>query len=206
MLTRWLGDLLSPPRCAACLAALADHGRVFCAACSASVERCASAGEVVSFAHYGGALALAIQRFKYDDSPHLARPLGALLRHACRRWRVRADVVIPVPLHARRLVERGYNQSALLARHVAGELSATLVTRALARIVDTAPQAGLSREGRRSNVDGAFCVERPALVAGRVIALVDDVSTTGATIGACRKALIAFGATQVTSVVVARTV
>jgi ComF family protein len=206
VLTRWLGDLLSPHRCAACSAALGRAASVFCRACSAGIERCAGGGDVIAFAHYGGALALAIQSFKYGDSPHLARPLGALLRHACRLGSVRADIVIPVPLHPKRLVERGYNQSALLARHVADELSLPLTVRALARVVDTVPQAALSREARHFNVDGAFSVERPALVAGRAIALVDDVSTTGATIRACRKALVDCGATEVTSVVVARTI
>jgi ComF family protein len=149
---------------------------------------------------------LAIQRLKYEDSPHLARPLGSLLRHTCRRWRVQAEIVVPVPLHTRRLVERGYNQSALLARHVADELAAPLAARALARIVDTVPQAGLSREARHANVEGAFSVAERKVIAGRAVALVDDVSTTGATIRACRKALVEVGATAVTTVVVARTV
>jgi ComF family protein len=201
----WLGDLLSPPRCAACSAALADGRAVFCVPCAASVEACDDASEPIAFAEYGGAVARAIQRFKYEDSPELARPLGALMCRACRRFEIDAEAIMPVPLHARRLAWRGYNQSALLGRHVARMLGAPLVTRALERAVDTAPQAELARGARRANVEGAFRVTRRALVDGRSIALVDDVSTTGATLRACRATLVAAGARRVTSVVLART-
>jgi len=196
---------LSPPRCASCSAALARGRGIFCAACSASVERYEATGDVVAFGQYGGALARAIQRFKFENSPYLSGPLGALLRDACRRSRLRAEIVVPVPLHPRRLVQRGYNQSALLARHVADELAVPLATDALCRVVDTLPQVQLPRESRRANVEGAFRIGRTGRVEGKTIALVDDVSTTGATIRACRHALLEVGATRVTSVVVART-
>jgi ComF family protein len=202
----WLGDLLSPPRCAACSAALAVGRGVFCVPCAASVETCEGATDPIAFAEYGGAVARAVQRFKYEDSPELARPLGALLCRACRSCALRADAIVPVPLHARRLARRGYNQSALLGRHVARLLGAPLVTGALVRAVDTVPQVELAREARRANVEGAFRVTHAALVHGRTIALVDDVSTTGATLRACRLALVAAGASRVTSVVLARTV
>jgi ComF family protein len=205
VLLDWLGDLLSPPRCAACDGRLEGGRGVFCVPCSASVEACEGATSPIAFAEYGGALARAVQRFKYEDRADLARPLGALMGRLCLRNGFRAEVVVPVPLHARRLASRGYNQSALLAGHVARSIGARLVTRALDRVADTVPQVDLPREARRSNVDGAFRVARPALVEGRTIALVDDVSTTGATLRACRNALMAAGANRVTSVVLART-
>jgi ComF family protein len=201
----WLGDLLSPPRCAACSCALGRGKSAFCVPCAASVESCDAGTEPIAFAQYGGAIARAIQRFKYEDRPDLARVLGALLRSACRRRCIGADVVVPVPLHTRRLASRGYNQSALLGHHVARELRAPLAARALVRVIDTVPQVELPREARRANVNGAFRVERATAVAGRSVALVDDVSTTGATLRACRDALIDAGATRVTSVVLART-
>jgi ComF family protein len=216
---RLLGDLLSPPRCAACESAV-PRKHVFCAACAASVESCAAAGaragasalagdEVdpvdVAFGYYGGALATAIRRLKYEDRPHLARPLGELLRGACRTAETRADAVLPVPLHPRRLATRGYNQAALLAAHVANELGAPLRTSVLARAIDTVPQVELSGDGRHDNVGNAFVVGPRALLEGRTFALVDDVSTTGATLRACRRALLAGGAGRVIGLVLART-
>ena len=214
---RLLGDLLSPPRCAACESALPRH-HVFCSACAASVESCTARGRGaglacddgvdgvdVAFGYYGGALATAIRRLKYEDQPHLARPLGELLRGACRIAETRAEAVLPVPLHPRRLAVRGYNQSALLAAHVAIELRAPLLTSALFRAVDTVPQVELTGAERRDNVGSAFVVSSRASLEGRTLVLVDDVATTGATLGSCRRALLAGGAQRVIGVVLART-
>jgi ComF family protein len=218
VLIQWIGDVLSPPRCAACELAV-SRDRVFCAPCATSVERrspssvsanpvgIAPDGELasvdVAFGYYGGALATAIRRLKYEDRPYLARPLGELLRGACRAAGIGADAVVPVPLHPHRLVERGYNQSALLAAHAARELHAPLVTTALARRIDTAPQVKLSGTERHANLAAAMVVVSPAAVRGRVLVVVDDVSTTGATLSACRNALFAAGAQRVIGVVLA---
>ena len=204
MFLRFLGDWLSPPRCAACNGALRASAIVFCAACAVSVERCHERASVAAYGEYGGALATSIRRLKYESCPHLARPLGSLLRHLGRESSLRADLVIPVPLHPRKLVERGYNQAALLAHHVAAEVRAPVVTRALARIVDTSVQAELSREARRANVGEAFRVIRPQFVERRSVLLVDDVATTGSTLAACEAALRDAGAGSVSSVVIAR--
>lgn len=195
---RWLGDLVSPPACAACDERLAYARRVFCPACSNCVERLSSNdARVIAFGLYGGALASAIRRLKYHQRPDLARPLGSLLRHACRDAHERADVVIPVPLHKSRLAARGYNQAALLGRYLAIEMGARMHTMVLVRPVDTVSQAELGREERKANVADAFAVQRPDIVRGRTIALVDDVTTTGATLDACSRALLAARARQV---------
>jgi len=211
VLSHVLADLLSPPRCAACDVGVSRR-RVFCAPCAATVETCSTPGGAnesdvidLAFGYYGGALAQAIRRLKYEDRPDLARPLGELLRGACRAARIRADVVVPVPLHPRRLVLRGYNQCSLLAARVAPELDARLVTSALARAVDTQPQAALDRADRRTNVAAVFVVPVPGAVQGGVVALVDDVSTTGSTLDACCRALLSAGARRVVKLVVART-
>jgi ComF family protein len=202
----WLGDVLSRDRCAGCDGGVAGRHQVFCGGCSVSVERCASpAGGVVAFGHYGGALAEAVHRFKYREAVHLARPLGHLVRAACRAAGLVVDLVIPVPLHRAKLLARGYNQAALLGAHVAVELGVPLRTRVLIRTADTRPQAELDRAERLRNVAGAFEVRAPRVVQGRRVALVDDVSTTGSTLSACCAALADAGAASVVDVVLART-
>jgi ComF family protein len=159
------------------------------------------AGCVAAF-EYGGALATAITRLKYSDradvAPRLAR---AMLGHARRVGPV--DLVVPVPLHPRRLADRGYNQAALLAVTVARALGAPLVTQALRRIRDTPNQASQGRAPRLANVRGAFLAV-PSLIRGRRVLLVDDVRTTGATLSACREGLQAAGARHVSALVLAR--
>jgi ComF family protein len=205
MVLRWLGDLFSPPACAACGEAVRTGRQAFCRACARSIERYAGDDACVAFGLFGGALAVAIRRLKYQQRPDLARPLGSLLRRACRDARSRAEVVVPVPLHESRLVERGYNQAALLGAHLAREMGARFDVHALIRHADTPPQAALSRVQRLANVADAFSVVRPERIRTRVVALVDDVTTTGATLDACRHALLGAGAKSVRCFVVAAT-
>jgi ComF family protein len=119
-----------------------------------------------------------------------------------------ADVIVPVPLHRRRLWWRRYNQSALLAQAVAGQSGRPLASAALARVRATAQQVGLSADERDRNVRGAFRVpvEQKPAVAGRRVLLVDDVYTTGATVRAATRALLRAGATAVDVLVFARVV
>lgn len=202
MWKRLLGDFLSPPSCASCDSPTPS---VFCAACAITVERCPSDESLFAYAAFGGAIAVAIRRFKYEDRPDLAHPLSELLRSLCRHSKLQADVVIPVPLHPLRLAERGYNQASLLARAIARETGARFQPRALVRIADTPRQAELAREARFQNVANAFAVRKEQAIAGRHILLVDDVSTTGATLDACRKALEPSRPRSVRSIVLART-
>jgi ComF family protein len=149
---------------------------------------------------YGGALATAITRFKYQPAPELARELGLLLAGEALKLGITADAVVPVPLHPSRLFERGFNQAALLARPVARVLGASFLPRALRRVRNTAKQADLDRAARLRNVDGAFC---PRGRLGGTVLLVDDVRTTGATQDACAAALREAGCTRVICLVLA---
>jgi ComF family protein len=209
VVVRFLGSilqLLSPPFCAACDAPLADDG-LLCAGCDAGdpfEQRDAGEGfRLITTGLHEGALAQAIRRFKYGARPDLARPIGARVARALTGAHVEGPAcLVPVPLHPRRLAERGYNQSALIAGHAATVLGWSVHALALARVHDTPHQAGLDRADRLVNVAGAF-VARASLPGARVV-LVDDVVTTGATSLACAAALRGAGADVVAIVAVAR--
>ena len=109
-----------------------------------------------------------------------------------------------MPLHPRRHQERGFNQAELLALEIAERTGIAAAPGALVRRKDTKPQAGLSAAGRRLNVAGAFAVRRRTQIAGRVVVLVDDVLTTGATAQACARALKDGGAAEVRLLAAAR--
>jgi len=140
-----------------------------------------------------GAVLEAVHRFKYGNEVNLAGTLGALM---CRVALPQAPhLIVPVPLHVRRLRERGFNQSLLLANVVSKALNAPVDYSNLKRIIDTPHQARLDAEERKRNVRGAFEAARPGAYKGRVVLLVDDVYTTGATIKECAAVLKRGGAT-----------
>jgi ComF family protein len=203
-----LGRIVSPPRCSSCEADVAPRA-VFCGACASTVEsaRGGEGGRIAAFL-YGGAIAQAVTRFKYEGRADLARPLADLLWRAVEPHAAvhSGCIVVPVPLHPGRLAERGYNQSALLAGRIARRLACPWLPLALARSRDTPRQASLGRGERLANVAGAFAVTPSSAdrIRGARILLVDDVTTTGATLKACETALLGAGARVVAWAVVAR--
>jgi ComF family protein len=152
---------------------------------------------------YGGQLAVAVQALKYRGSGHLAGPLGRCLGQEVLEG-PSIDLIVPVPLHRRRLALRGYNQAALLARAAARTAQLPCYPVALQRTRDTASQAWLGIEERRQNVHGAFRATCPRRVAGQSVLLIDDVMTTGSTAAAAATALLEAGATEVHVLTLAR--
>lgn len=144
-----------------------------------------------------------IGRLKFQGQLHLVEPLARLLAEELGELREAPDLLIPVPLHPLRLRERGFNQSLelarVLARHYGLELDGRLCRRARA----TPPQSGLNRKQRGKNMRGAFSVAGDP--AGRRLALLDDVITTGTTVRALAKALLQAGAAGVEVWTLART-
>jgi ComF family protein len=166
-----------------------------------------------SFNLYRDGLRALILQLKFRRRERLGVRLGALLASL---WDSLIEgtetvglIIVPVPLHAVRQRERGYNQAALLAeglsRHLARVRGVTGVdTRALLRTRPTPPQTGLSVAARRENVRGVFSVAEPDRVRGHGVVLVDDVMTTGSTLSSCASALKAAGAQRVLAITLAR--
>ncbi|MBX3212928.1 MAG: ComF family protein [Labilithrix sp.] len=123
---------------------------------------------------------------------------------AAERARGAVDLAVPVPLHPRRLAERGYNQAALLAAPVARRLGIAFAPRALARLKDTPRQAALDREQRVVNVAGVFAARERSRLHGARVLLIDDVRTTGTTLARCADALHRAEVTSVHALVLAR--
>jgi ComF family protein len=173
-----------------------------CAACR-RLTRAIDAGRFAG--EYDGALREVIHAFKYERRRSLAAPLGRLLADAGRELIAEANCVVPVPLHPWRRMRRGFNQAADLARHLDRP-----VIDALWRRTATQPQSGLSAAARRRNVRDVFATSpllrratRDRYLRDRIVVLVDDVKTTGATLDACARVLKAAGAREVRALTVA---
>ena len=160
-------------------------------------------------APFAGPVRAALHQLKYAGERRLARPLGEALARRWDRVGQGATVVVPVPVHAVRERQRGYNQAALIADVAAAALELPCV-RALERARATVAQFELGRDERSANVSGAFRIRpnhraaMPTDISDRWILLVDDVVTTGSTLAACATALEAAGARAVSAIAVAR--
>ena len=149
---------------------------------------------------YDGALRAIVHALKYDGRRSLARPLARLMRERGAEMLDGADAVVPVPLHPSRRRHRGFNQAGDLARHLGLPVSP-----ALRRVRATATQTSLPAGQRHRNMRAAFAATRHAAnLAGAVVVLVDDVSTTGATLDACARALKEAGVKEVRALTAAR--
>ncbi|HEX6182761.1 MAG TPA: double zinc ribbon domain-containing protein [Pyrinomonadaceae bacterium] len=210
------------PACAACWDAtrLFDEADTLCRKCGAPVRGGVAEGErgevrcrrceaeaftaARACGAYEGALRAAVLTLKRE--PHVSARLARLLAEARRRAPLSAATrILPVPLHAEREGERGFNQAALLGRALAASEGLPLDEWSLVRVTHTARhRAGMDARARRETVEGAFRVARPRMVEGERVLLVDDVFTTGATVSSCAAALRAAGAAEVFVLTVAR--
>jgi ComF family protein len=188
------------PRCPRCWAPGADGAE--CLACQASPP--AFDGLRAAFVYKGAARELVLA-LKFKNMSVVAESMGELLAVAASRNELGVDIAVPVPLAGRRARVRGYNQAELLAQSLARELALPPAGGALRRMRNTPAQAkSADAETRRRNVEGAFACRRPEAIAGRRVLLVDDVTTTGATLSACAAALKDGGAASVWALAFAR--
>jgi ComF family protein len=227
----WLLDFALPPRCAGC-GEIVAHVHSFCADCWTKVEflgeggcttcgmplqateadtcgvclakppRIARTRAAVAYGDLTRSLAI---RLKYGRKVAIARTMARYMAPLVGA----SDgdpILVPVPLHRTRLWQRGFNQSALVARELSRQLKLPAEPMALRRLKRTPPLKGMSSLQRRRTVAGAFKVLDKSVVAGRTVILVDDVLTTGSTAEACARALRRAGAARVELITWARVV
>lgn len=233
---RWVADFLLPPRCIGCNEPVLGEVQVCAAcwselrfidaplcdvsglpfpfdpgagALSAEVlARPPAYGRARAALVYDGASGRLVSRLKYGDRLDAVPVLARWMVRAGQGLLAEADLVTPVPLHGTRLFQRRFNQSAALAQEISRLSGRRFVADLLKRTRATRAQVGLSASARRRNVAGAFSLTpgRGAVVDGAHVLLVDDVLTTGATVEACAKKLIAEGAASVDVLTLARVV
>lgn len=217
-------DYFYPPRCGGC----GELGSRWCPACEQKTTKmtmnlcricginlrhgniCDSCAQsrpkftmLRSWGVYAGPLRQAIHRLKYRRDIGLGEALGLHLIELLERLKWQIDLIVPIPLSVARQAERGYNQSALLARPISLAYRIPYKPAALHRIRDTESQVNLNLSERRKNVQGAF-LGNTNLVSGKRILLVDDVATSGATLDAGADGLLFAGAKEVYAITLAR--
>ena len=185
--------IIAPPVCPKCGRPVEEEGVcVDCAYMHYHFDR------AISVLHYTPEVRQLIHRFKYGGISYLSRTLGRWMAQAYKQrcdWEL--DIILPVPLHPRRQRQRGFNQSALLARELGRYIDVPVKENVLIRKKYTPAQAGLSKFQRMQNLRGAFEVREPETVRGKSILLVDDVFTTGSTVNECSMVLLQAGAQRV---------
>ena len=229
-------DICFPPRCLSCRQGIASGAPLyFCDDCRPEVSlieaplchRCGSPFPVAAESHfcgrclggknrfdlsrsvvvYKGAVRHAVHALKYRRHAVETAAFGMLFRQAFADAAfLAADLIVPVPLHVRRLRERGFNQSTILARQFFPDRRRSIKPRVLVRHRHTAPQTSLSGRRRLANIRGAFRVPDPEMVKGKSVTLVDDIYTTGATLNECARVLRRAGAEKIVALTFARVV
>jgi competence protein ComFC len=219
-------DWLYPPNCGGCGAS----GTRWCTECTQKTveimppicticgnpniinetcERCKASPPFYTSLHsysvFGGPIREAIHKLKYQREIGLGASLAPLMISSITKLNWSLDLITTVPLGLVRFKERGYNQANLLARPIALFFKIPFTTHALSRTRETRSQVGLSVVERMENMSGAFQAKEQ-LVKGKVILVVDDVATSGATLNACAKALLEAGASRVYGFSLARAV
>jgi ComF family protein len=201
-------DFLTPPYCKIC--GKKAKGIVLensicgeCRTVNNYFEYARAAGE------YRDLLKKAIHFFKYRKKDRLKIPLGKILVEYLKNCDIKeyfyeCDLIIPVPLHPKRLKERSFNQAQLLAEILGEELKIPVISDNLIRVKETSSQINLNKKEREENVRGAFSLKEKENIKGKNILLIDDVYTTGSTVRECAKILKKFGAKKINVLTLAK--
>ncbi|MBN2688741.1 MAG: ComF family protein [Deltaproteobacteria bacterium] len=216
----FLDDGISRPFCMNCLSGFHLIASPHCTRCGIPFSdlqgedhlcgKCLSSEQFFSMARalgrYEDTLMTAIHTFKYGRNIPVGTALGRMM--ACGTYGGLSledfSLILPVPLHPKRLRERGFNQSGILAREIARKQSLSVDYESLERTIDTEPQTALRKTERSRNIRGAFNVRNRHTIKGKKILLIDDVFTTGSTVRECARVLLANGAEDVAVLTLAR--
>ncbi len=203
-------SFLAPPWCERCGAPFelgrgegARKEEYLCPSCLVAPPPWQRGRSAFLYEESGKALVL---KFKHGDRTDLTHVFAEWLKRVGSELLAEADLIVPVPLHRWRLFFRLYNQSALLSLSLGKKAQVPVAPRALERIRSTVSQGHLGRAARARNVRGAFCLSRTGqtLVENKRVLLIDDVLTSGATLSACTRTLLAGGARSVDVLTLAR--
>ncbi|MEM7055332.1 MAG: ComF family protein [Bacteroidota bacterium] len=211
-------NLFFPPYCLACRAVLAQSEQWLCTACFSELPQTSYHLEVdnpvaqklygrvpttyaMAFCTFrkGNKVQKLIHQLKYDNKPTIGEVLGRRygLNLSKRQWDSNFDWIVPVPLHARKLRQRGYNQSDYFAKGLSASLAIPWHGQCLKRGKDTLTQTRKSRIGRFQDLADAFYIDDSRIIKGKHVLLVDDVITTGATLEGCALSLLDGGAREI---------
>ena len=200
-------NLIQSPLCTRCGIPFSGHdtGDHLCGDCLTSEVYFSEARAV---GRYETTMLEAIHRFKYRGNTSVGKNLGKLMADfACQALDINDySLIMPAPLHPKRLRERGFNQSVILARAISERFSIVLDFTTLRRRINTKPQVSLGKKERELNVRGVFEVSDEGKIRGEKIIIVDDVYTTGSTVKECARVLAAGKAAKVAVLTIARAV
>jgi ComF family protein len=199
-------DLIYPPVCPLCRKSIAEHDAL-CRECLRKVlanrrlnvlyRKLGALDACHIICEYSGGINVLLGKLKFQDQPRYAKYCGRILEDCFDVSQFGPiDIVVPVPLHPKRLAARGYNQTTMIFFKWAKSREMNWCE-ALERIRATEPQWELEQRERLKNIKGAFQLTRQELVEGKTVLLVDDITTTGTTLNECAKTLKKGGATKV---------
>lgn len=186
-------NIIREPKCQKCGKPLADDERMCCKDCS---EKRRFFDRAVAVFEHKGEIRESIYRFKYGNARTYATYYGEMAvkvyAKLLEEWKI--DTIVPVPIHKKRELKRGYNQALVFAEVVAKHMSIPLENKLLIRIKNTLPQKELAENMRHLNLKDAFAVDKDRMKGIKNILLVDDIFTTGSTVDACSSILKKAGA------------
>lgn len=214
MLFKKLIAIIYPNRCVICRKKIGENASYTCEICSNIIEYNLK-NEAYGYALkdfsdllispflYDGIIRKKILEFKFNNKAYLGKFFGFWLAREIKKKKLYFDYIVPVPMYYKRKLERGYNQSEILAKEISKYFTSKFITNVLYKFKKSKVQSTLKLDERRKNVLGTYLIKNSDKIKGKTILLVDDIYTTGATASECAKMLKTNGARKVIVVTIA---